>query len=72
MFGEYNPESLKPLDIEIANRSLCREIAKACLDRGLRLHPEVQHGVTSEYGSYRTMAELEGLRDMIVKCPLLP
>jgi hypothetical protein len=70
-FGDYNPESLKPHTDEMANRKLCREIAKDCMDRGLGLHPDVQHGIASEYGSYQAMEWLEALRAEVIQRPLL-
>ena len=69
--GDINTESYNPMPQEIANNKLCREIQKACLDRGLNTPKDVQQGIDNIYGSYLTTEQLEGCMAKVNEYPLV-
>ena len=68
---DYNPASQEPMPIEIANHKLCKEIARACEDRGLQCNKDVRQGITNKYGSYLTMDDLERYAAKVNEYPLV-
>ena len=69
--GDINTASYNPMPQEIANRKRCREIAKACEDRGKQCHPKVLQGITNKYGSYLSMDDLERYAAKVNEYPLV-
>ena len=69
--GDINTESYNPMPQEIANHKLCKEIARACEDRGLQCSKDVKQGTTNKYGSYLTIEQLEGYMAKVNEYPIV-
>ena len=68
---DFDAKSYMPMPMEIANRKRCREIARACEDRGLQCNKDVRQGITNKYGSYLTMDDLERYMAKVNEYPLV-